>query len=651
MSLLLLVLTLNAAPADFAPVWAAAGLSRAEARVDLEVMELYGGGEYRLPLFGYLMADPQRIPELSALQLTAFAGSQNVADALGKAAWLMSRGVRRNLVDDPVAAYRERVNTVKPLEDAIARVRTTAHATPGTIFADPPTADLPTALQSELALLLLTIEQCARWRDEAFAAAPAAGMTAHVRDLIRYATLDRLLPESGSEQEHQQRLDRLMAAVDDATLQAAGMDLALTLDAVRAALAKVPADSVTTRAWDTPWGPIVLGGPGPDQHDGRQPLVIVDLGGDDRYSVGAAADETHPMGVILDLAGNDQYLASPNEPATWGGAVCGLAFLIDESGNDVYEGTDATQGCGIAGVGVLWDGGGTDRYTARTHAQGAGAYGTGLLVDLGGDDTYTVFQRGQGYGFCRGAGVLCDFAGDDQYLADDTTIDFPSAQSKEHNASLAQGFGFGRRADYTDGHSLAGGVGLLADVAGNDHYTCGVFGQGSAYWYGTGLLADGAGDDAYHGVWYVQAATAHYAVSGLLDLDGADRYTATMNMAQGAGHDFSVSYLRDEAGNDHYTAPNLSLGAGNANGVGYFCELSGDDVYEADPNRINFGRARIPGTAEQLRTSLRRTTRCLGFFLDAAGNDQYPARDGLGNGLTWHDQEDGKAAYGAGVDR
>jgi len=652
MSLALLALTLLSAPVDWTPVWQAAGLSRGDARVDLETMALYGGGDHRLPLFDYLMADPQRVPDTCALQLATFSDSNGVADALGKTAWLMGKGVRRNLVDDPVAEYRSRVSPHKPLADALNRLRTTAQATPGTIFDDPPTDDLPEALQADLALLLMTIEQCARWRDEAFASAPAAGLTVHIRDLIRYGSLGRLYDQSGSEQEHQQRLDRLMAAVDDAALQAAAMDLALVVDHVRSSLATVPADGITTRVWDTPWGPILLGGTGPDQHDGRPPLLVVDLGGDDRYSVGgAAAAEDQPIAVLIDLAGNDQYLAGPNEPASWGAGIGGLAFLVDEAGDDVYEGTDASQGCGIAGVGVLWDGAGDDHYTARVHAQGAAAYGTGLLYDRDGTDQYRVIQRGQGYGFCRGAGVLCDLAGDDEYVADDTTIEFASAQTKEHNTSLAQGFGFGRRADYTDGHSLAGGVGLLADAAGNDRYSCGVFGQGAGYWYGTGLLADGAGNDQYLGVWYVQAASAHYAVGGLLDLNGDDRYTATMNMAQGAGHDFSLGYLRDEAGDDHYTAPNLALGAGNANGVGYFCEVAGDDVYEADAKHINLGRARMPGTAEQLRTSVRRTTRTLGLFLDAAGNDQYPERAGLGNGQTWFEQEEGKAAFGAGVDR
>ena len=68
-------------------------------------------------------------------------------------------------------------------------------------------------------------------------------------------------------------------------------------------------------------------------------------------------------------------------------------------------------------------------------------------------------------------------------------------QSKEHNTSMCQGVGMGRRADYTDGHSWAGGVGMLVEGGGDDTYSCSVFGQGCAYWYGVGLLVDKAGAD------------------------------------------------------------------------------------------------------------------------------------------------------------
>ena len=64
--------------------------------------------------------------------------------------------------------------------------------------------------------------------------------------------------------------------------------------------------------------------------------------------------------------------------------------------------------------------------------------------------------------------MLVDERGNDKYVANDTVIDDPSAQSKDHATSMSQGAGCGRRADYSDGHSLGGGFGILCDVEGDD---------------------------------------------------------------------------------------------------------------------------------------------------------------------------------------
>ncbi|MEO0108667.1 MAG: hypothetical protein ABIK62_05785, partial [candidate division WOR-3 bacterium] len=182
--------------------------------------------------------------------------------------------------------------------------------------------------------------------------------------------------------------------------------------------------------------------------------------------------------------------------------------------------------------------------------------------------------------------------------------------------------GFGKRADFADGHSLAGGLGFLIDGAGDDSYSCGVFGQGCSYWYGVGLLADFAGCDCYRGVWYVQGAGAHFGVAMLWDGAGNDRYCATMNMAQGAGHDFTVGWLIDEAGADRYDAPNLSLGAGNDNGLGLFWDKGGDDTF-AVISPMTLGRANI--TASKV-PSLRAYLLCLGVFLHTGGGKSvYPS--------------------------
>ncbi|MFH0963645.1 MAG: hypothetical protein V2A58_06495 [Planctomycetota bacterium] len=125
-----------------------------------------------------------------------------------------------------------------------------------------------------------------------------------------------------------------------------------------------------------------------------------------------------------------------------------------------------------------------------------------------------------------------------------------------------------------DGLSVAGGLAFLIDGAGNDTYSAGVFGQGTAYWYAAGFLVDLAGDDSYTGVWYVQGSLAHYAVSGLLDLGGDDRYTATIAPSQAFGHDYGVGLLYDASGNDEYRITSV-IGGGHANGIGAFADMDG----------------------------------------------------------------------------
>ncbi|MCC7493496.1 MAG: hypothetical protein IT204_14165 [Fimbriimonadaceae bacterium] len=621
------------------------GVSRAEAGLDLAAMGLFGGGPFRLAWFDYLAADPWRGPVAAEQQGRGWLAQDGLAPALARAGTLAGYGVRRGLVGSVPDSWRQQLHSQRPLAAALARLRQAGGGVPP--GDDPPTEDLPLDLQNDLALLLLAAEGCLIWRERLFADVPGTGLAAHLADLQRFAAVDDDQAPGAESLAHEARLDRLTAALDLAALHAGGMDLALVLDDVRGRLAARDWTAVAPRRWATGLGDVVIGSNGDDTWEGESPLLLLDPAGNDTYHTGAAVDQPQrPVALLLDLAGNDRYEASA--AVAQGAALGGWAYLLDLAGDDQYLATDLAQGCGIAGIGLLYDAAGRDRYTARAHAQGAAAFGLGLLLDRGGDDQYTAFHRVQGYGYTRGCGALVDWDGADRYLADDTTIAFPSPQSAQHNTSLAQGFGFGRRADYTTGASLAGGTGWLVDGAGADQYRCGVFGQGGGYWYGLGVLSDFGGDDTYEGAWYVQAAAAHFAIGLLLDTAGADRYTATLNMAQGAGHDFSVGFLQDEAGNDRYQAPNLALGAGNANGVGYLLERAGDDVYEAKDG-VNLGMARTPGTAAELALSVRRDARSLGLFVDAAGRDGYP-RPTCADGRTWRDQQPGTAAQGVGTD-
>ncbi len=355
-----------------------------------------------------------------------------------------------------------------------------------------------------------------------------------------------------------------------------------------------------------------------------------------------------------------------------GGARLGIAFLFDFGAErDEYRSMRMSQGYAALGVGVLYDEGGDDTYQCEAGCQGAAGFGMGILLDHDGNDTYLTYHAAQGFAYARAAGLLLDAAGDDNYLADhgDPNQNFRgkkgdplylSAQLPGRgNSSFVQGAAFGRRADGSDGMFMSGGLAILRDRKGKDQYVCGVFGQGTGYWYGTGILADGDGDDTYDGLWYVQGATAHYAMSLMLEGSGNDKYNPNIQPRAthtGVGHDYSTSWLVDDSGNDNYRCAGLTLGAGNDNGYGFLIDNAGDDTY-APGNTNSVGRANSPNPDTNARNT--QGVRTFGLFLDAGGTDIYTRSDGttiLGNNKTWTQGRSAsthprsKLEHGVGVD-
>ncbi len=402
---------------------------------------------------------------------------------------------------------------------------------------------------------------------------------------------------------------RLMDKLDLAALLSGGRSMAAAVDRAAQALARPPSREFAFE-WDTPLGKVALNGSQTNTYPAGAYLLVIDTGGNDHYGAGVAATAAAcPVSVALDCAGDDVYDAGDAFAVATG--VVGYAFLRDAGGNDTYRG-GVGLGAGIFGIGMLADLSGADSYGGRELTQGAGCFGIGALVDGAGDDRYQCLTQSQAYGAPQGFGLLVDREGSDQYDADDTNIVNPSPQTKDHNVSLAQGAGFGRRAHPGDGHSLAGGIGLLVDGAGDDRYHCGVFGQGVAYWYSTGLLVDLAGNDSYEGIWYVQGSAAHYAVAALCDLGGNDHYLAAITQSQGQGHDYSLGSLHDAAGDDVYECPGDALGFGLWNGIGVFRDGGGNDAYKTGPAALGCVGDSRPENS------------CLAFFLDEGGDDAYP---------------------------
>lgn len=374
-------------------------------------------------------------------------------------------------------------------------------------------------------------------------------------------------------------------------------------------------------AADTEWGWILVGDEG-DNYYGEDALFILDLGGDDLYANNAGAPSlvasrsiyggrdgfsppatlrrAAPVGAVVDLGGDDRYIA--HGPGSTGGALGGVGLLADTRGNDLYQGDLLSQGAAFCGVGLLVDGDGDDTYLARESTQGAAYFGLGILWDRKGNDLYSATQFGQGFGGTRGLGLLLDREGSDRYLADRAV---PSGYGTPGVFNgWSQGVGCGFR-----GYS-SGGLGLLVDESGSDEYQAGNFSQGVGYFFGLGVLVDRGGDDVYRGTRYTQGASAHQAAGVLVDGGGNDRYRGRVAANQGGAWDVGIAVLEDRGGDDVYIADGLAQGAASMNGLGILLDRAGRDRYEARSGQGDGGSTSYWGG---------RNARNVGLLIDTGG--------------------------------
>ncbi len=373
---------------------------------------------------------------------------------------------------------------------------------------------------------------------------------------------------------------------------------------------------------ETPAGLIVVGGPGSNtyQLDGRIALLI-DIGGDDTYR-GVVAAPNHAdqrVHIVIDLAGNDAYLPSSHLGLATG--RLGVGILIDKAGNDTYELPDGSGGTGFAGIGMLYDEGGNDLYTGARFTQGASIAGLGLLLDAEGNDQYQSAGYALGFGGPSGIGALVDLAGDDNYQCGNkipSLYNLADVPDGNPNTPLFQydcfGMGVGAGARILSknpddlGYALSGGMGMLLDLRGNDHYQSSNFSQGTGYFFGIGMKLDLDGNDDHLAARYGQASGAHFGVGLFLDYQGADYYDSTGPHYNGAAawdlgvvlgidagmDDDTYSFERsnglgiadtqawsvfvEEGGKDRYHIPR-GLGYANNGSTAAFVDLQGSDYY------------------------------------------------------------------------
>jgi hypothetical protein len=373
---------------------------------------------------------------------------------------------------------------------------------------------------------------------------------------------------------------------------------------------------------DTPAGRILIGGIKDNTYT-EDAALILDYGGNDKYfNHAGGSTRLNPFSVVIDLSGDDIYSAT--DDFVQGAGLLGGGFLIDLEGNDRYVANKNAQGTGILGLGILADLAGNDHYTATAVSQGAGSFGIGLLAEGGGDDNYFGNFFVQGAGYIMGFGAIVEASGNDNYFAGGMNEDF-RAPGKSYD-SMSQGFGFGMR-PWESLVGTSGGIGVIAEAEGNDTYVADYFAQGASYWFSLGILDDRKGNDRYISGRYSQGAGIHMSAGVLIDGEGDDIYLADYGVAQGCGHDFGIGFLLDNGGNDRYISGVIAQGAGNDNGIGVLSDNGGNDEYYLK----SLGQGR--GNFESIRE-----TESFGFLFDTGGGKDYYSLGGQNNSLTYKAQ-------------
>lgn len=570
--------------------------------------------DQQLPFFRAVMAAPLDAPYRAGMLGDSFRGAAGSPFQLvGWAGVLWGAHLQRPMdfgMDEVEASLRAAPD---PLQAGLAWMAATK-AGAGWVPVLPDQAQLPNPLRYEIARVLAAMAQSHAFLQRAFERLPPGVTPA----LLRRQALDgRLTPFETPD------FRQLLPLVEREALLGGMLDLVGAVEHLQH-FVKENESALPPVAWSlqTPFGWIVVDTTGRNnRYQLKDPLLVLDVGGDDEYEFLAPSD-THEISVLLDHGGNDRYVtAAPGaDPSS---ATLGYGILWDTEGDDRYEGTQQAQASALFGAALLVDGGGKNRFVAISDSQAQAIGGLAVLVGGAGDDEYIAQTHSQATGGPGGVAVLIDTAGDDRYTLGNDPLVRPSPQLADRNTSMGQGAGYGLRGVFFDGRSTAGGIGLLLDLAGNDRYEAQLMAQGFGYYEGLGMLIDDSGNDHFETAWYAMGSGVHTAAGILLKRGvGNDVYRSTHEMVLGSGSDFSVGVFVDEGGDDEYTVGQLSLGSAYANATGIFVDAAGNDRYiVASPTCRALGAAYMHqwGTA-------RETLPSLALFMDLGGTDSYPAQ-------------------------
>ena len=587
---------------DLADLFAATGIESATLRGDPLGYALHPWATPPRPLFSALMTSPaDAYARLGVLADQALAETQ-----LGLAHLLATL-----VVGDRVA----RTETPRCTPDLMHRV-----------FGEDLPAAVPAAWRETLSPMLCALAYAEAMRQRAFAALPA--------ELDRERLLRQIL-DGGPQAFEEPDFRRYLGEIEFNALALATQELVRAAEALRHRLRTEPPSAPLRWEHDSALGRIIIDSTDTAHvYQGARPLLLIDTAGDDEYRF-----TTAPAGVtmLLDLAGNDRYHAdAPGVGAA--AAVLELALLWDAAGDDVYAGDRLAQAAALFGAALLIDEQGDDQYRATGFAQGFAVGGWALLMDEAGDDVYEAVTHAQASSGPSAAAMLRDRSGADRYLLHAEPLLLPSPQLPQRNVSMGQGAGWGWRADIDDGRSLPGGVALLLDGGGNDHYRGEVFAQGVGYWHGAGVLVDDGGDNLFELGWYGLGAATHRGVGALLVRgQGDDDYRVSHHAALGFAHDRSLALAVETGGNDRYALTSNGLGAVLGQGIALFVDGGGHDRY-----RIAAEDCRGLGVVLDAPVQPAAIPRAeLAIFADMAGSDDYAAHCAQAGGARmWHGAPD-----------
>lgn len=610
-----------------------AGLKPVDVQINADDLKFFGGDKYRLPMLDVFFNDPWKIsPYSRSITDGMLKTSESISTSLIGTHRRLNLGSRLGLLSNPLEPYLKRISELKDQSLVTAITELDDHHKPAT-YQGKPYEQIPAEVRDAAALLLLVLPDVLELHDLAVVK-PLSNKGLNPNEIYNQM-LDMVVNEGNDSRDSEDEdtaaaltTENVIGTIDWNVHYTAATLMSVAIEYVKDKLVenKDKLAGANYEYWlQTKYGWLVLTGGSDTEYPVDNYLLVIDTSGNDDYCTnGGTRDFSHPVSINLDLTGNDKYDNRLHDSPAFGAGVFGYGFLVDCAGNDSYFNEFVGQGCGIFGCGTLQDLAGDDKYNGIGNLQGSAAFGSGLLIDLVGNDTYDAYVYSQGYGYTLGSGILIDNKGNDIYRANTTDIRYNGPFGDPYNINFVQGIGFGRRADGSDGHSWAGGCGILIEGEGNDLYINEVYGMGSAYWYAIGILADKSGNDKYQAGWYSLGSSPHFAIGVFQDDLGDDVYWGKRRQNLGNGRDFSIGWFEESAGNDIYYGAPMSFGTGDINGIGFFWDKAGNDSYTACTQM--FGQSNIEGSG-----SLRDFMLTLGLFVDGGGTDKYylrPSKEG-----------------------